>query len=268
MKNMIFGSLLGDASIIRDRNLYKLEFTHGKKQIEYLRWKAKILGVDENRIKPAISGYGSLKYYFRYYNADLLRSVAKIVLVDGKKKVTDEWLDQLDDLSLAVWYQDDGSWGGIGPKNMNGDRMEKQASFHVSGFDHDSVEKLNDYLNAAGYKSHVTIRKGKYEVIYLNHSSTIKFWNKIAPFVLIKSKIDSSFNTSLRKCGCGEFIEEKMGMCNECLWNHVVKGVKFRRNRLLNRFGTSSIPKIRIMRVQNQVCSQYLVDPELIGSKL
>jgi LAGLIDADG DNA endonuclease family len=257
----ILGTLLGDASIYSDRTTYRLDISHGWKQFEYLKWKAKLIGADQS-ISQYETGYGSVGYRIRYYNKEILEPIASIVLENGVKRINDEWLSRLNILSLALWYQDDGTWGKDGPYTKNKDRGSRCITFSTEGFDTESIHLLAEYLTSRGYAAHIHKSKRKYEVISLNHSATIKFWKDISPYVFIRSKIDTSKRPGISYCKCGICIEPKMGMCTPCL-QKIAKDQN--RQRLIRRFGTSKIDVINSMNVTADLVSEYWIDLSHIG---
>jgi hypothetical protein len=188
VKNVIYGSLLGDASISKDKTTFKFKVAHSEKQLEYVKWKAKILGT--KKLFNRKSGYGSNIFGINYYNLELLDEVYNNCIKNNRKTVTNEWLMNLDELALAIWYQDDGSWSKCG-NLRNGENQQRRSSFSVCGFDENSVTLLSNWLKSKfGLKSRLVLRKSKYWMLELYHTSTIKLWKIVAPYLVIKTKID------------------------------------------------------------------------------
>lgn len=190
--SVTYGSLLGDASISRDKTTYCLAMRHCVAQLPYLEWKAKAVGLTGS-IRPAKSGYGSDVFEFHHYDLGRLEKVYGTCVIDGKKTVTPEWLSMMDEVSLAVWYQDDGSWGRTGNRLKNGERSQLHSSLHTCGFDLDSVSSLRRWLSVRfGIESKFAMRKGKYPTIVIHHTSTIRLWTIVAPYLVIRHKVDVS----------------------------------------------------------------------------
>ena len=113
-KEIALASVLGDGYLRPSGSGYALSFTHGEKQLDYLRWK---LNEFENFVatpqfyqREATSGLGHAPTYsFSTITHPYLSELHDLCYPNGKKRVTSAWLDQLSDLSLAVWYMDDGS---------------------------------------------------------------------------------------------------------------------------------------------------------------
>src|SRR5580693_1937268 len=163
IQQIILGTLLGDASIYADKTTFRLDISHGWKQRAYLEWKADLIGAEQS-VSKYKTGYGSIGYRIRYYNKEILTPIAAIVLKDGVKTITQKWLDGLNDVSLALWYQDDGSWGSDGPRTKCGKRGSRYITFSTEGFDSSSVHYLSEWLCSRGFTAHVHKSKGKYEV--------------------------------------------------------------------------------------------------------
>ncbi len=76
MENIILGTLLGDACLDKDGPTPRLRISHGEKQLDYLKWKCKLIECKKEPV-PYITGYGSLAYQITYYNAPLLHELYK-----------------------------------------------------------------------------------------------------------------------------------------------------------------------------------------------
>jgi len=105
---LLAGTLLGDGCLAKfsDASRARLMTTHGKKQQEYAKWKELVFGnssggVIENR------GFGEESYCFRTKSV-YPNHIYNIFYKNAKKTVTKEWLDHLNEFSLALWYMDDG----------------------------------------------------------------------------------------------------------------------------------------------------------------
>jgi len=123
--SIILGTLLGDGCLIKsskseESTLYRLSWTHGEPQKDYIDWKCKEMkpfttnGVIKYIRKkggfPKKDGSQTITFHSVTIGHDDLSRI-KGILYRGKKKfVTRKYLDMLDELSLAVWYMDDGSF--------------------------------------------------------------------------------------------------------------------------------------------------------------
>jgi hypothetical protein len=188
---VIYGTLLGDGSIGRDKTTYFLKISHKLSQLPYLEWKAKIVGYNHD-FQDYVSGYGSKMKSMKFYDRNRLEPIYNTCVINGEKQITQEWIDHLSIISLAIWYQDDGSWGKCGNKIGN-DRRQRRANFSVCSFNELSCNLLIKWLkDDFNLKARHVIRKGKYPMLELYHASTIKLWKLVAPYLILKTKLDLS----------------------------------------------------------------------------
>lgn len=122
-KSVILGSILGDGCLIKQKSSKnaRLQIGHCTKQLGYLKWKQSLLNpfcktdpilaehTGEKVINSKLSfssGYyilntiahpGITDYYLKYY-------------FGGKKRVHVDVINDLDELALAIWLADDGSF--------------------------------------------------------------------------------------------------------------------------------------------------------------
>lgn len=114
-KEMIYGTMLGDASLTPNGKYYSLVFTHSDKQKDYLLFKAKIMGTWGLKLYSHtithIDYPGKVYFATRWasHSHPAFNEIARVCLKDGKKFVTIDWLARLTPLSIAIWYMDDGS---------------------------------------------------------------------------------------------------------------------------------------------------------------
>lgn len=260
MLNLLYGSLLGDASIMRfnikgpNKNYYayRFEIAHNKQQKNYLMWKAQYLGLDSTRVHKRTSGYGSQMFYFRIGTA-AMKSIYDTCVVNSKKTVTTEWLKHLDALSLAVWYQDDGSWGRCGTKNIQGVYSQRYSTLSTYGFDLKSIDRLCDWLRTFGLKPKIKKHKKKYWGIVLGHTSTIKLWNIVAPYLTLQHKIDFTMRNQWVKCRyCNKFIDyrNKIRICDWCIVGDPVTAQQISWSALYQRFGITTINKLSTIKLK------------------
>lgn len=113
-KDVMYGSILGDGYLrSTGHGSRSLVFSHGEKQLDYLKWK---LGVFDRFVTTKTFGvayrdfHGNAPVYsFATVSHPEITEFYHFTHPDGKKLVTEEWLDLLSPLSLCVWYLDDGS---------------------------------------------------------------------------------------------------------------------------------------------------------------
>lgn len=112
-KQVLFGSLLGDCSLISSGKNCYYEETHSIRQKDYLIWK--------NNFLKIFNGYTKFKVYkssksSKMYKSFLLKTLSFPILYNyykefyqhGRKVINKNILDQLRELGLTIWYLDDG----------------------------------------------------------------------------------------------------------------------------------------------------------------
>jgi hypothetical protein len=103
-QQIIIGSILGDGCLIQEKtnfNAYSMKFTHGYKQLDYMKWKMSAFNMDESGIHCMTSGYTGKKNIYQSSQVD------SFILDD------DRWnyvIKNIDILGLAIWIMDDGSF--------------------------------------------------------------------------------------------------------------------------------------------------------------
>ncbi len=180
-KAIIFGSLLGDGSL-KIHNGYKnarFSYRHSKKQQEYFFWKAAKLSVissnnavweqDESNDN---SSYGYKKLRFQSRALPELTKIWKITNPNNVKTISKEWLDNLDKLSLAVWWLDDGSIIGNARKGV----------FCTDSFSKNEVQLLKEYLQVKwNIETKIGIVNKRIRLNLYSEKALKRFFTIIAP---------------------------------------------------------------------------------------
>src|SRR3989338_1877049 len=143
-KMIILGSLLGDGSLKlhpKYRNA-RFSFRHSEKQSDYFFWKCKklkeIFGPKYylRQSKNGKDGWGIAKLRFQSKALSALTDLFNLTHNKGKLLIRRKWLNLLTPLSLAVWWQDDGSIIANGRKGV----------LCTDGFTPPEVKLLQKYL--------------------------------------------------------------------------------------------------------------------------
>lgn len=114
-KSALIGTLLGDAWLTRaSKSSYRGGMSHKKDNKDYVLYKMEVLKpicVGEIYYKLSNSGFGNNNesYYTRFKSSPLLKDVYENMYSEGKKKINKYVLKHFTDISLAFYYQDDGS---------------------------------------------------------------------------------------------------------------------------------------------------------------
>jgi recombination protein RecA len=158
-EEIILGTLLGDAYIgkLHGRaKSYSIKWQHCLEQEEYALWKAENslnnfsvykrsrLDTRTNNIYHSITCYSTKDNYEYYRN----------LFYFDKKEVSQEILNMLTPLSIAVWFMDDGNL------YYNGNNCHLNLATH--GFNNDSTDKIINYF------------KVKYNINFKKHGKAIR----------------------------------------------------------------------------------------------
>lgn len=144
VKAIIFGSMLGDGSLKLYPN-YKnarFAFRHSEKQSEYFFWKANQLKEISGtkffwrQTKAGRDGWGTIKLRFQSLALPALTEIYNLTHPKGKFQIRRKWLNLLNPLSFAIWWQDDGSIIANGRKGV----------LCTDGFKKSEVQLLRQYL--------------------------------------------------------------------------------------------------------------------------
>lgn len=133
---IVLGSLLGDGAINVNRKYHvpngKLVITHGAKQKDYLEWKMGLLAPFVTMTEPYAHlnhGFGGarMSYSCRTITHPAFVAYRALFYPQGKKYISQEILDRLEDQGLAIWLMDDGSSAQSGYLQIatNGFRLEE-----------------------------------------------------------------------------------------------------------------------------------------------
>ena len=122
--SIILGSLLGDGSLKINKH-YKnarFSFRHGWKQRDYFFWKVEQLKEISGKkywwIQKADGKSREKKLRYQSKALPALTELYRLTHKGNTKKIKRKWLNLMDELSLAVWWMDDGSIIANGRKGV------------------------------------------------------------------------------------------------------------------------------------------------------
>lgn len=171
-RSIIVGSILGDGyvRIISGRNNAFLEINHSLRAKEYVDYKFSIL----KRIvksSPVERATNDGRYAYRFFTRQHkdITSLYHLFYKNGKKIVPDRL--QLDPVSLAIWYMDDGS-----------SSRSNDVYINTQQFSLIYQKKLLFFLRSFGIKARINKDK-KYYRIRILKESILDFMKIIAPYV-------------------------------------------------------------------------------------
>lgn len=166
IKQIILGSLLGNGYICHGRKNDYFCMKHSMKNLQWLRTKA-----------AELKELASQKPFYEYENSMTWRSSCNTFFTelrnkyykDNEKCVTMEWLDQLRDLGIAVWFADCGSMVGRGNRN---------ACLRTQIFK-EGNKTIEQYFNEVGMPCSLNKSRKSYIVVF-THEGTEKILSMIA----------------------------------------------------------------------------------------
>jgi recombination protein RecA len=184
---VVLGGLMGDANLSPSRVPGSLgtrfRMGHGARQLDYLDWKAALLGNigQSRRVNPRGAGFVDLTPL-----PELAELRESVYLGDGHKHLSWEYLKALTPLALAVWYCDDGSF-----QNRVKGKQERtllgsgRSEICVKAMSPGSRQRLVEHL-ADTFDLHPRLtEKGarRIPVLVFGEDETTKLHELIAPYV-------------------------------------------------------------------------------------
>ena len=169
------GSILGDGSIRAQKEGFpKMRFGHGVNQNEYCKWKQKVF----NKNFIGYQGYTNKKQY-RFDT----KATSELLVLDNKIKKFNSWnipqevVDQISLLSLAIWYLDDGTFGGSYKKYGNGKSYICAKSMTI-----DTLERIISKLKTFGLNPSLVNNGHNRGIIFYGENNYI-FHQMIAKYI-------------------------------------------------------------------------------------
>jgi len=137
-KSIVYGTLLGDGSLVASTTGYTLSLTHGINQLDYLQWKIDNLNtIIHNSYNVYDKGkYNQVSVKSIYH--PFLTNLRKELYIDGVKTATKKYLNKVDKLGLAVFYLDDGSF--------NHNQQSRQITLSTENFKKSGSLLIKDWL--------------------------------------------------------------------------------------------------------------------------
>ena len=181
---IIYGMLLGDSNVITDKrcksNNIRIKMCHGEAQLEYLKTKMQMFGIE--KIYKGKSGYCDHAVYSTDINSDanITNQVLSDCYIDGKKTITKSMVDKMNELSLAIWYLDDGSI----KHRPEDDKLNPNIILSTCSYNEEENNMLIDMLrDKFGVEANLRKEKNKYWSIYITVEGTKVFLNLIKDYI-------------------------------------------------------------------------------------
>ena len=179
---VLLGSLMGDGALSPTRSGHgaRLRFGHGAKQEEYADWKASLFG--NLQVSRSTNERGAV-----FHDCQPLPELAELreaVYIGGKKVLSWEYLKRLTPLSIALWYQDDGTFAlrskGRQERTRGGSGRSEVC---VQAFERTSRTRLRDHLADTWGIEAKLVERGGQAILQFSTAETAKLHALIAPFV-------------------------------------------------------------------------------------
>jgi len=187
---VVLGGLMGDGSLSPSRIPGSLgtrfRMGHGATQVDYLDWKAELLGnIGQSR---RVNAKGAP--FVELTPLPELASVREAVYRgDGKKTLSYDYLKTLTPLALAVWYMDDGSFAlraeGMQERTKNGSGHGGHSEICVQALSAGSRDRLVDVLAGQfGLRPTLSLRGTRQQaVLSFSKDETAKLHELVAPYI-------------------------------------------------------------------------------------
>lgn len=159
-REAILGTLLGDSSIAYPNPhsvAPRLYFNHGGPQRGWAAHKASFLRRLLPRTRESVcGGYGETTISVATSCLPCLEPIHGLVVRDGRKRISREWLDGLGSVGLAWWIGDDGSASG-----------GNSLILHTEGYPEEDVQIAADWFGERYGPARISRSKGKYFFLYI-----------------------------------------------------------------------------------------------------
>ncbi len=187
---VVLGGLMGDGSLSPSRIPGSLgtrfRMGHGATQVDYLDWKAELLGnIGQSR---RVNAKGAP--FVELTPLPELASVREAVYRgDGNKTLSYDYLKTLTPLALAVWYMDDGSFAlraeGMQERTKNGSGHGGHSEICVQALSAGSRDRLVDVLAGQfGLRPTLSLRGTRQQaVLSFSKDETAKLHELVAPYI-------------------------------------------------------------------------------------
>ena len=146
---LLYGTMLGDGHLC-ENNFFSVK--HSTKQKNYMHFKETVLAgllPSRSKVYRCIRKGTDKQYSAQAITVGLPYVVEQMKRVcldaEGKRHITQQWLDLIGDLGLAVWILDDGSISNHAKKK--GQKPSPQGTLCTLGFSEEEVDLAVDFLN-------------------------------------------------------------------------------------------------------------------------
>lgn len=191
---ILLGLAIGDGCLYSNRGHCGITIKHSIKQKAYLEYKCELLHSVIGGSKPKIheidnNGYPGV--YFSKGNNKAFRLLRKTLYQNNEKMISRVILDRLNDLSIALWYMDDGN---LSMKKRNG-KIHARELFLNTHIEKDKNQIIIDYfLEKYNVKFTQVKNRGSYR-LRCGTTEAMKFIEIVKPYIIesMHYKIDMKY---------------------------------------------------------------------------
>jgi LAGLIDADG DNA endonuclease family len=170
-RQILLGTLLGNGYICQGSKNCYLCMRHSVKHLPWLEGKGEWLNDYASATPWHISGTTAT---WRSKSDPIFTELKKFCYPNGKKEVCMEWLDQLRDVAIAVWYGDSGALIG---------RKFRNACLRTQSFGLEGNRIIERYFNEVGIPCNLNKSRNSYIIVFTVPGTTtlIKMISPVSP---------------------------------------------------------------------------------------
>lgn len=185
----IYGMLLGDSHIYEDKRYngkLRVVATNGEAQLPYLEYKRNCFNGEGSICDAGKGTYGKDKTVFHWnlpVDGFISQAIRKDFFKNGKKEITKEVIEKINEVGLAFWYMDDGNLSYREDANHR-----PSIRLSTQGFSKEENELLCDMLNNKfNISCHIVEERREnkpiYYHLYIDVNGTHEFLKIISPYM-------------------------------------------------------------------------------------
>lgn len=228
---LVYGSLLGDAHVNDSGSFVE---SHARDQQGYLEHKQRVLGAfttKELRVRPKREETHQDSLWLTTVAAHFLYEARELCYPGGVKRLSQAWLDLLDERALAYWFGDDGSSTLVGNQKHKVTAC-RTVILATDGFSKACISLLRAWLKSKwNLKTTVTRNSKVYGdrdlgwQIRISGDAGEKFLDLIAPYLHACLRYKLGDRPPVKACvTCGREVNRKRKNCNTCCLAGYVAG--------------------------------------------
>lgn len=179
LREILFGTLLGDAFLEQNGKYRRFVCAHSSKQQEYITWKFNLLSqltqcrLDYKVRQDPRNGKIYSAFQLRTITSPIWDDFYNLFYKNGRRIIPSSLPDIISAQVLAIWLMDD----GYRRSDCNAMRLNTQ------GYSYQENQVIKQSLNNLGIESRIH-HQAKYLVIYIPSSSMGTLRSKMLPYIV------------------------------------------------------------------------------------